>query len=421
MSINIKVTGKTFDPTKNYLSNAYSGSLDKPILIHKGSTRSTKTYSILQALVLFALENDVSTIDIVRAELATLKKTTKIDLEEILENMELLNDVMHNKTEHTYNINGTTIRLLGANFSKRLKGAKRDILFIDEADALSEKQYDELQQRTKLGIILAYNPVFSNDSHWIGKRVVDKSKIVHSTYKDNSFLSDLQISAIESYIPIYKEGDKEIVDRSLDYNGDGVLISGDPTKWAIQGLGIHAKSPLIIYPHWNIEEYGREKPTVAYGLDIGYTNPSTLVEISIVERINKDNILYINEIFYEKELNFIDIIEKCNQHNVQKDIPIYSDHSPSVIKELQEEGYTVIKAKKDVDDGIDAVKSFSLRISPNSHNLKSEISNYRRKKSNNKPVKSDDHAMDALRYAVYTHIINDKSGNIKKVFSILNS
>jgi len=183
MSINIQVTGKTFDPTKKYLSDAYNNTLDKPILIHKGSTRSTKTYSILQALVLFALERDVSTIDIVRAELATLKKTTKVDLEEILEDMGLLNDEMHNKTNHTYNINGTTIRLLGANFSKRLKGAKRDVVFIDEADALSEKQYDEIQQRTKLGIILAYNPVFSNDSHWIGRRVVDKSTIIHSTYR----------------------------------------------------------------------------------------------------------------------------------------------------------------------------------------------------------------------------------------------
>lgn len=414
----IKVTEKTFEPTMQYVKKAISQDLDKPFLIHKGSTRSTKTYSVLQVLCLAALQENIRQIDIIRSELSTLRKTAMLDLEEIIKSLGLYNSKMHNKTANIYTINGTDIRMVGANYSDRLKGSKRCIAFIDEADQLTEKQFDEIQQRTKYGIILAYNPVFSTKSHWIGSRAIPRASVVHSTYKDNAFLTDIQVDAIESYVPIYRTPTgEEIKDFKLE-EPEGELISGSPTKWAVQGLGEHATSPNVIYPHWNVYEYPGE--TDGYGLDVGYTNPTALVEVCNHTREHKTDVMYVNELLYKSELTSNDILNKVNRLGISKDKPIYCDHSPGLIHMLEEEGYRVHKAKKNVDDGISTVKSYTMRISPTSKNLIKEIKNYKRSLKNGKPVKENDHLLDAMRYFQYTHNLSESPKNYKKVYKILN-
>jgi phage terminase large subunit len=149
---------------------------------------------------------------------------------------------------------------------------------------------------------------------------------------------------------------------------------------------------------------------IIYGLDFGYNNPSCLLEVSI-----RDEGLYVRELLYESNLTNTDLITRIKPL-ITKDAPVYADSAePDRITELKRAGVTVYPAQKDIADGIDHVKRYRLFLPPESVNLIGEIRGYKFREDKDgrvleDPVKFRDHAMDALRYAVHTHMEKTNRG-----------
>ncbi|MCS3827430.1 phage terminase large subunit [Salinibacter ruber] len=372
-------------------------------VVHEGGTRSSKTWSVLQALMLEALEEDVE-IDAARRHLRTLKATAMEDWEEILKGNGLYSEKRHDKTDHIYDVGNGRVRFMAADQGQKLRGAKRDVLYINEANELSADSWRELKRRTRDTIVLDYNPSMAA-THWLESVLKsDRVRRIKSTYQLNPYLTEAQVKDIESDVPVYREADgEEIVDWDLTYEGDGELIKGDPVEWAVYGLGKRAISPDLIYNKRTEKPWPGAAPE-CYGVDFGYSAPMALVRVTFQDVEGEDTNAHVDELVYERGLTTADLIGQMDEIGVSKSTPIYCDAAePDRIEELERAGYDARKAKKSVTAGLDKVKEHRLAFTPSSVNLQAEASRYRRKAGSDKPVKANDHGMDALRYAIFTH------------------
>jgi len=157
------------------------------IQLHQGSARSGKSFALLQFLIVKALQNDGLLISVVRKTFPALRTSAIRDFKEILRGLDLWDEEKWMATEHTYTFdNGSVIEFFSTDSAEKLKGLRRDILWIDEANELTYEQYFQLAIRTTGKIILSFNPSFSV-KHWILKEVQpgDDCETFITTYKNN--------------------------------------------------------------------------------------------------------------------------------------------------------------------------------------------------------------------------------------------
>ncbi|HET8575000.1 MAG TPA: phage terminase large subunit, partial [Candidatus Paceibacterota bacterium] len=228
-------------------------------------------------------------------------------------------------------------------------------------------------------IFMDYNP--SDEFHWIYDKVLTREDctFIKSTYLDNPFLPAETIKEIEQL-------------KKLDAN-----------YWKIYGLGERGISEATIYSHWQYCDVLPEGGDEFYGLDFGYNHPTVLVQGSL-----RDNDLYSDEVIYRTHLTNSDLIDEMNRLEVSKKIPIYADSAePQRIEEIRRAGFWVVPADKDVEKGIDAIKSRAWYITKRSVNMLKEVKSYKWKEKDgailDEPVKINDDGMDATRYGVHTH------------------
>lgn len=351
------------------------------IVISEGSSRSSKTYSMLQWIIIQALQ-EKGLYSVVRKTLPALKSSAFRDFLEILRNNNLFNPSNLNKSELIYKIGNSEIEFFSVDQYEKIKGRKRDVLFINEANELDYDDFVQLALRTTGRIFLDLNP--SHDQHhWIEKKVKTRLdvEVLHSTYKENSFLDKNTINEIER------------------------LKDTDQNLWRIYGLGVMGVLENLIYNHWKLVDELPEGETV-YGLDFGYNHPTALTKI-----VFKDDNIYIQEILYESRLTNKDLAARL-ETLVDKNTPIYADsEDPSRIAELQEAGFNVIaadKGKGSVKKGIDDIKARGLYITKDSANLLKELRSYKWQEKNgvptDEPVKFNDDLCDSARYSVFTHL-----------------
>ena len=356
------------------------------VIANQGSTRSGKTYSVSQLLALYIPFNAKKSISIVSPSLPHLKRGARRDFLEILETAGIYSDEAFNKTDNIYHYpNGSYVEFFGAEEPGKVRGPGRDILFVNEANLLPFSVYTQLALRTRETIILDFNPV--DESSWVYE-VADKpgNLLIHSTYKDNPFLPKEQVDEIEG------------------------LKGADENLWQVFGLGLRGKSSELIYTHWKTCKELPMRGEVFMGLDFGFNVATALVRLELFE-----DAIYADEILYEKRLTTNDLIERFNGLNVFKTTEIYCDNAePKTIEELRRAGYNAIPADKDVTEGIRKVKSKPLYITERSASILKEIKGYKwrtdadgrivRDKDKDEPVKFNDHAMDAIRYGVFTKL-----------------
>ena len=159
-----------------------------------------------------------------------------------------------------------------------------------------------------------------------------------------------------------------------------------------------------IYPKYYLVDELPEGGETCYGLDFGFNSPSALVKIVL-----KDDDIYLDEVLYERRLTNSDLIKKLDVLDIEKNVIIYGDsEDPNRIKEIQEAGYWIEKSNKDVEKGIDTMKSRKIHITKRSLNGIKEIQMYKYKQKDDQvldePVKLNDHFLDASRYGVHSHI-----------------
>lgn len=304
------------------------------------------------------------------------------DFLNILKEENIYKEKYHNKTDNIYRIGSSTIEFFSVDNADKLRGAGRDILFINECNNVSFEAFQQLEVRTKKQIYLDYNPV---SAFWVHDKVLtrDDTLFDKSTYKDNCFLEQSIIQTIEQR-------------REVDTNW-----------WQVFGLGEIGSSEGVIYNNWNyIDTFPDSYKWVCYGLDFGYTNDET----ALIKVCFKENEIFAEEIIYQKALTNQQIAELMKQNDLTNLTEIYADSSePKSIQEIYNCGFInikpVVKGKDSILNGIQLIKNYKLNVTKNSLNLIKELRNYtwQENKNNeyvNKPIDNYNHGLDGLRYAV---------------------
>jgi phage terminase large subunit len=358
------------------------------IIINQGGTRSGKTYSLLQLIIVKALSEKGKVFTIVRKSLPSLKMTAMRDFIEILTNMHLYDEKHHNKSEHIYRLNGNIIEFVSLDQPQKKRGARRDYLFCNEANELTWEDFFQLLVRTTDKIYLDYNP--SDDFHWIYDKLLTRDDVtfIKSTYVDNPFLDDSIVSEIER------------------------LKHTDEDYWRIYGLGERGQSKATIFTFLE-EEVPEQAQLLSYGMDFGFTNDPT----SVVAVYTQGDSIFAKELLYETNLTNRDISEKLKALGIDRRTEIFADSAePKSIEELYRMGWNVKPTKKGADSinaGIDMLKRYKLHAT--GHNLIKEMRNYKwvedkNGKLLNKPIDAFNHAIDAMRYATYNKLSRPNYG-----------
>ena len=352
------------------------------ILLNVGSSRSSKTYSLLQHLIIKALQ-EPGVYSVVRKTLPALKSSAYRDFLEILKNNDLYNPDNHNKSELIYKIGESEIEFFSIDQWDKVKGRKRKDLLINEGNELSYDDFVQLSLRTTGRIYIDLNPSHDN-YHWIETKIKTRSdvELTHSTYKDNPFLDQNTINEIER------------------------LKDTDQNLWRIYGLGEMGVLENLIYNHWQLVDKLPDGEKVM-GLDFGYNDPSAMTEV-----VFKDDDIYVNEVLYETRLTNRELISKMKSLEISQETIIYADsEDPSRIKEIQEAGFNVYpadKGKGSVKKGIDDIKGRGFYVTKNSANLQKELRAYKWKEKDGEPteepVKFNDDLLDSCRYSVHSHL-----------------
>jgi phage terminase large subunit len=351
---------------------------DKRFIINEGGSRSSKTYSLCQLMIIYCLQNNNKVVSVIRKTFPALRATVLRDFIEILRDIGLYNEESHNKSEQIYTFaNGSMIEFFSVDNEQKIRGRKRDIAWCNEANELYFDDFTQLNMRTEDKLIFDYNP--SDSASWLYELPAEESIKIKSTYKDNPFLPDSIKAQIED------------------------LARTDEALYQIYALGEKAISKSNIYSQWTFLAHRPSKfVKYVYGCDFGYNHPTALMRVYYC-----DNDIYIEPVIYESYLTTTMLIEKLATLNIEQTVSIIADYSrPEIIQEMNTAGYDVLNANKVVKKGIDNLKTFGV-FCQDDKALKREYENYKWKKIadfiTDEPVKLFDDAMDAIRYAT-THI-----------------
>lgn len=356
----------------------------------QGSSRSSKTYNTVIWLIVYCLTHPNTSLSIVRATLPALKGSVLRDFKEILQRMGLFNVKSLNKTELIYNFyNGSFCEFFSTDSEQKLRGRKRNLLYINEANEISFLEYQQLKMRTTHYTILDYNPSFSED-HWLND-VNKEDKTYHfiTTYKDNPFLEKIIIDEIES----------------LQYKNQSL--------WRIYGLGLQAIVEGLIFTNVETVDEIPEFVKKRYlGVDFGYTNdPTAIVEVALV-----DDVLYIDEICYRTHMLTNDIISELKPFKGYEIISESAD--PRLVQEIYRAGiniHPVVKGTGSIEAGITKMQQYKIKITKRSTNIKKEFNNYvysqdKEGKWLNKPIDKFNHGIDATRYVILSEVLGKNIG-----------
>lgn len=353
----------------------------KRILALQGGARSSKTYSLCQSFINEFRKIKGKKLSIFRKTLPAVKDTVQEDFLSILGDEGLYNRRDFNKTINDYRLNGNLIQFRSVDDPHKKRGAKRDYLWLNEANEFYHEDFKQLAMRTTGRIFLDYNP--SDEFHWIYDHVLtrDDCQFIKSTYLDNPFLEQELVNEIER------------------------LKITDENSWRVYGLGERGKSKETIFDNYSIIKEMPECEFFKIGIDFGFNNPTAVILVGI-----KDQDVYLDELLYKRKLTNTQLIKKLDGLVSFNDELIADSAEPGRIEEMRLAGYNVNKANKEagsVKNGIDALKSKKIYITENSLNIIKEIKNYKFRKDlrteeiYDEPVKFNDHAMDAMRYATY--------------------
>lgn len=378
------------------------------VFVFEGGSRSSKTYSIIQFLLVYALTNRdrPNRVLICRKKGTWINATVWNDFKNILTDLNLWPLVSKNETLKTIRILTTTFEFVGLDDTQRLHGLTSDIVWINEAMECIKDDFDNLEQRCARFMILDYNP--TAEEHWIYDNVCRRKDCYfdHSTMLDNPFIPENMRRKILSYEPTPENYEQGTVDIR---------------KWKIYGLGQRAKIEGLVFPDYSLV---KEVPIWAkeryYCLDFGYTNdPTACAEVSFYL-----NGIYVDEKFYRTHMKTADIIRAL------KDLPprkiICESADPRLVDEIADAGiliFPVVKHPGSIEAGIQYMQGKHLYVTENSLNAKKEFDNYTYMQDKdgkwlNIPVDDYNHIIDGVRYVCLNEKLGQSGGisNMTGVF-----
>ena len=370
--------------------------LKKRKKVIQGGTSAGKTFGILPILIDRCIKTPMLETSVVSESIPHLRRGAMKDFLKIMVETGRFRDNQWNRSSLKYTFtNGSYIEFFSVEQPDKLRGARRNVLYVNEANNVPFEAYTQLSIRTSGDIWIDFNPTAS---FWAHSEVVGQpdADYITLTYKDNEALPETIISDIEAA--------KEKAKTSTYWKN----------WWKVYGLGQIGSLEGVCIPDWKeIKELPQEARLLCYGMDFGYTNdPSTLIAL-----YKYNNSYILDEVIYQTKLLNIDISNILKRKNITE--LIYADSAePKSIAELKTYRHKVLPVKKGKDSivyGINLMNQIDLYVTSTSVNLIHELQSYiwiKDKEGNtiNKPIDNYNHCIDAARYAITSQLCNPNFG-----------
>ena len=376
------------------------------IKIIQGGTSASKTFSILAILIDKAIKTPNLEMSVVSESIPHLRRGANKDFLKIMKETGRYIPHHYNKTLLRYEFsNGSYIEFFSADDESRLRGARRNILYMNECNNINYDAYLQLQIRTDGEIYLDYNPT---SKFWVHTEVLGQTdtELLVLTYKDNEALSNEIVKQLEM--------NREKAKTSLYWeNWCKVYLDGE--VGSVEGT--------IFTDFEVIDKIPEEARLLGYGLDFGFSqDPAALIALY---KYNDD--IVADELIYETGLLNSELANRMKQYEVKGEI--YADSAePKSISELKRFGFQVKPVEKGRDSinyGIQIIQQKHILVTRRSKNLLDEFSKYSWKKNRDggydtTPIDSNNHACDALRYISTMKLGVRKENKVSMPFKIMN-
>lgn len=400
MAINLEINPDVFNPIylKHQLNN------NNRYQIYFGGSSSGKSFSLAQRTVLDVFKGNRNYL-IVRNVQSTLKRSCLNEITKAISNFKLNEYFQVNKTDMiiTCKLNNKQILFCGLDDVEKVKsitpidGVITDI-WVEEATETDYKAVKQLDKRLRgkskvvKRLTLSFNPILKD--HWLyieyfdiwedDKQYVEKDNvsILKTTYKDNKFLAEDDIKALEN------ESDKYYYE---------VYTLGN---WGVLGA--------VIFKNWRVEDFSDIESTFdnfRHGIDWGFADDPFAYVKSHYDRMRRK--LYICD-----EIEAVGLLNREATPLVSKkanrDLVICDNASPKDIAEFIDLRVNAVSARKgagSIEYGIKFLQGLEIIIHPRCQNFKNEINKYKYKEDKNGnilpiAVDKDNHLIDALRYSL---------------------
>jgi len=348
----------------------------------QGGTSAGKTYAILPILIHIAASNPLTEISVVAESIPHLKRGAMKDFKKILAETERWHETLWNASDFKYTFpNGSQIEFFSADNDAKLRGARRDYLYMNECNNMTFHSYTELASRTKQGVYLDWNPT---NTFWFHNELLNDKDVDFLTinYTDNEACPESALNFI------LKAKEKAEQGNAFWQNW-----------YKVYGLGEIGNLEGVIFNNWQqVDKIPNEAKLIGLGCDFGYTNDPT----AIIEIYTYNGKRYVNELMYRSGMLNSDIAKV-----LPKGVIVYADSSePKSIDEIKRYGIMikgVTKGKDSIKYGIDVMQQQEYLVTSQSENLIKELRSYswdkdKEGKKLNRPIEYFNHAIDALRY-----------------------
>lgn len=415
-------------------------------IIHEGSSRSSKTHSIIQCLYLYAIQNKRQRISVWRDTRKDCRDTVGFDMDRIYPGMPLSNSVFFRdgKGHWAFGLSKSVIELNGTDDENKVMGYNGDVAWMNEPYKISKNTFDQIDQRTTGFILIDWNP---KKAHWIDDLKKDKrALVIHSTFLRNPFCPREQRLKILSYKPIsmceavldgmLSEREAGVYDvnqneKTLDseYLADLTLCQENENKrsasaynWSVYGLGLKAEKPNRIFKWKKIPRsvYNEVEAEELIGVDWGKVDPFGIVGVKY-----EDGKLYCRQLNYRSENEIREKLTSTERAQISDDeeglvqwffqrlgisydqTVICDPNRRMKIIALRQVGFdNALAAHKppgSVKDGIDLLDALEVCYTEDSEDLQYEEENYSRKVDRygivmDEPIDADNHLIDPIRY-----------------------
>lgn len=364
----------------------------------QGGTSAGKTIAIIAVLIDRAARSRTD-ISVVSETIPHLRRGAIRDFIKVMEATKRWRDDGWNKSLLTYTFtNGSVMEFFSADQDARLRGARRNILYINEANNIDFSAYYQLAIRTNKEIFIDYNPVAEFWAHTEVLKEPDAELLV-LTYADN-----------------------EALDEDIKRDIEAARVKAETSEywanwWRVYGQGLIGNLTGAVFQNWELIDrlnYAELK-FIGMGLDWGYSSDPT----ALIAVYQNKNDIYLHELIYTTGLTNIDIANKLKELNINRAYEIIADSAePKSIEEVFRFGFNIRPANKgpdSVNNSIDILQRYNLKITKESINLIKELRNYvwqtdKNGKSLNTPIDRYNHAIDAVRYVALNKLSRNAGG-----------
>lgn len=377
----------------------------------KGSRASKKSKTTALNFVYRIMKYSQANLLVIRKVFGTLKDSCYTDLKWAIHRfgVDSLFDCKLSPLEITYKPTGQKILFRGLDDPLKITSITVDVgclcwCWIEEAyEITSEDDFNMLDESIRgitpenlfKQITITFNPW--NEHHWLKKRFFDTPNgnilAMTTNYMCNEWLDNADLKVFED------------------------MKNNNPRRYQVAGLGNWGITDGLVYENWQEHIFTLDNVKKlsciesVFGLDFGYTNDPTALFCGLIDIKNK--VLYVFDEMYEKGMSNEKIAEKIRNMGYSKETITADCAEPKSIDRLRELGIRRVKparkGKDSINNGIDFIQGFKIFIHPKCENFIKEIGSYcwdkdKEGHSINKPVDTNNHLMDAMRYALEGYI-----------------